>query len=61
MAKINVNKIIRCLLVPDFLFYPGWGLILPAFAVFVTENIDGGDIIAVGIGAGLRGTRARGD
>lgn len=49
MVKINANRIIRYLLVSDFLFYSGWGLILPAFAVFVTDNIEGGDIMAVGI------------
>jgi len=49
MVKIKVNKIIRYLLVSDFIFYSGWGLILPAFAVFVTQNVKGGSIMAVGI------------
>jgi len=49
MIKINTNKIIRYLLVSDFIFYSGWGLILPVFAVYVIEHIEGGDIMAVGI------------
>jgi hypothetical protein len=49
MVKINANRIIRYLLVSDFIFYSGWGLILPAFAVYVTDNIEGGNIMAVGI------------
>jgi len=49
MIKINVNKIVRYLLVSDFVFYSGWGLILPVFAVYIIEHIQGGNIMAVGI------------
>ncbi len=49
MVKINVNKIIRYLLISDFIFYSGWGLILPVFALYVIEHVEGGNIMAVGI------------
>jgi len=49
MFRIKTNKIIRFLLVSDFMFYSGWGLILPVFAVYVTQEIEGGTILTVGI------------
>ena len=49
MFRIKANKIIRFLLFSDFMFYSGWGLILPVFAVYVTQKIEGGTILTVGV------------
>lgn len=45
---IGLNKVIRTLIASDFLLQSGWGLIGPIFAIFVTEQIQGGTIVAVG-------------
>lgn len=47
--KIGVNKIVRVLTVSDILILSGVGLIAPIFAVFVTDQIQGGDLGAVGL------------
>lgn len=43
-----LNKIIKTLILSDFLLHSGWGLIGPIFAIFITQQIDGGNIAAVG-------------
>ena len=42
MAKLN--KVIIRLITADFFFYSGWGLIAPIFAIFITQQIEGGTI-----------------
>jgi predicted MFS family arabinose efflux permease len=45
---IGLNKVIKTLIISDFLMHSGWGLIVPIFAIFITEQIEGGTIVAVG-------------
>lgn len=45
---IGINKVIRTLIFSDFLLQSGWGLIGPIFAIFLTEQIEGGNLAAVG-------------
>lgn len=47
--KIGVNKIVQALTVSDILILSGLGLIAPIFAVFITDQIQGGDLRAVGL------------
>ena len=53
MAKLAINKIIRTLIQADVLFLSAFGLITPIFAVFITEQIRGGDIKVVGFAAAI--------
>ena len=53
MIKFKVNKIIKFLLISDLIFWTGWGLISPIFAVFVVEKIQGGDALVVGVAAAI--------
>jgi len=46
---IGLNKVIRILITSDFLLQSGWGLIGPIFAIFITEQIKGGNLAAVGL------------
>jgi len=46
-----INKVIRILIASDFLLQSGWGLIGPIFAIFLTEQIEGGTIATVGFAA----------
>ena len=42
MARLN--KVIIRLITADFFLQSGWGLIAPIFAIFITQQIDGGNI-----------------
>ena len=46
---IGINKIIKTFIFSDFLFHNGWGLIGPIFAIFITQQIQGGTIALVGL------------
>ncbi len=43
-----LNKVIKTLIFSDFLLQSGWGLIGPIFAIFITQQIYGGSLVAVG-------------
>lgn len=45
----KINPVIRYLTISDILVIGGFGLILPIFAVFITESIKGGTVEVVGI------------
>lgn len=45
---MGINKVIRVLITSDFLLQSGWGLIGPIFAVFITQQVKGGSLAAVG-------------
>ncbi len=47
--KIKTNKIIRYFILSDFVFWTGWGLINPIFAIFIIDKIEGGSPMVVGI------------
>jgi len=46
---ININKVVKTLIMSDFFLQSGWGLIAPIFAIFITKQIQGGDIKIVGL------------
>ncbi len=45
----GLNKIIKTLILSDFLLQSGWGLIGPIFAIFITQQIQGGNLAVVGL------------
>jgi MFS family permease len=51
--KIQPNKVIKYLIFSDFVFWSGWGLISPIFAVFIIEKIQGGSLAVVGLASGI--------
>ena len=51
--KFKFNKIIRYLVLSDLVFYAGWGLITPIFAIFIVNNIQGGTILIAGIASSI--------
>lgn len=57
MKKIKnnyfLNKVIKYLILSDLLFYTGWGLISPVFAIFLLDSIIGGTAFVVGMAAGV--------
>jgi len=51
MAK--VNKVIKNLIKADVIFLSAFGLITPVFAIFVIDQIQGGDVRVVGFAAAI--------
>ncbi len=50
---ISINRVIRVLIASDFLLQSGWGLIGPIFAIFLTRQIQGGNLKMVGMVAAV--------
>jgi len=48
---LGINKVIKILIASDFLLQSGWGLIGPIFAIFITQQVKGGSLEAVGFAA----------
>jgi MFS family permease len=53
MMNIKLNKIVKYLVVSDLVFYTGWGLISPIFAIFLLDSIIGGSAFVVGMSAAV--------
>ena len=53
MVKIAINKVIRILILSDFYLIVGDGLVAPIFAIFLTDQIQGGDIKVAGYAAAI--------
>jgi len=51
--KLKFNKVAKYLILSDLVFYTGWGLITPIFAIFILNNIQGGTIIIAGIASSI--------
>jgi MFS family permease len=51
LALKGINRVIKTLVFSDVLIMGSIGLVAPIFAVFITENIQGGTIEVVGIAA----------
>jgi hypothetical protein len=42
--KITMNPIVKSLIISDFLLNSAWGFLSPIFALFLAQNISGGDV-----------------
>ncbi|MFH1088266.1 MAG: MFS transporter [Patescibacteria group bacterium] len=51
--KLKINKIIKYLILSDLVFYAGWGLFTPVFAIFIVEKIQGGNALTIGIATAI--------
>jgi len=49
----SVNKVIRVLIISDVALLTGLGFVAPIFAIFLTENIKGGDIEVAGFASAV--------
>ncbi len=50
---LKPNKIVKYLILSDLVFWTGWGLATPVFAVFIVEKIQGGNVLVVGIASAI--------
>jgi predicted MFS family arabinose efflux permease len=41
----NANKIVKTLIYSDFILNGAWGLLAPIFAIFILQDIVGGDVV----------------
>ena len=48
----SINKVVKVLVLSDLALMFGWGLVSPIFAIFITQQIQGGDAKVAGIAAG---------
>lgn len=46
---INISKVIKILITSDFFLQAGWGMSGPIFAIFLTNQIKGGNLKMVGL------------
>lgn len=53
MIKLSINKVVKTLIQTDLVFISAFGLTAPIFAVFITEQIRGGNVKIVGLAAGI--------
>lgn len=51
--KGRINKVIKVLVFSDLFLNAGWGLIGPILAIFIINNIQGGNLRVVGISVGI--------
>jgi len=49
----SINKVIKVLVSSDLALLFGWGLINPILAIFIVENINGGDAKVAGMAVGI--------
>jgi len=53
MARFSLNKVVKTLIQADLVFLSAFGLIAPIFAVFIIEQINGGNVKVVGFAAAI--------
>lgn len=53
MFHIRFNAVVRRFVLADLIWLGGWGLMSPIFGVFVVNDIPGGTVLTVGIGAAI--------
>ncbi len=52
-GNFRVNRVVQILTVSDIVMISGFGLVSPIFAVFVTKQINGGDIFTAGLAGSI--------
>ena len=50
---MKINRVIRTLVTSDFLLISGFAVFGPVFAVFITQNIEGGTLAIIGFTAAV--------
>jgi len=50
---LRINKILRALLISDVVLISAFGLVAPIFAIFLTDKIEGGSLVVVGIAGAI--------
>ncbi len=48
VKDLKVNRVVRSFVISDLLFWGGWGIVNPIFAIFVVNKVPGATIATVG-------------
>ena len=51
--NLKISRVVKYLILSDLIFWSGWGLVSPIFAVFVVEKIQGGNVAVVGVATAI--------
>ena len=51
--NLKVGRVVKYFIICDLIFWGGWGIVQPIFAVFVLENIAGATVVTVGVLAAI--------
>ncbi len=49
----KMNRVIKFFILSDYLFWGGWGLLSPVFAVFILQRIGEASVFTVGVAAAI--------
>ena len=49
----SINKVIKILVLSDFFLLAAWGLVTPILAIFITDKIQGGNVVVAGMAIGI--------
>ena len=49
----RINKVVKIMIFSDLFLNSGWGLIGPILAIFIINNVQGGNAMVVGIAVGI--------
>ncbi len=49
----RINKVVKIMVFSDLFLNSGWGLIGPILAIFIVNNVQGGNVRVVGIAVGI--------
>lgn len=52
-TMLGINKVIRVLILSDVIILTGLGFVSPIFAIFIADNIQGGDVRVAGFAASI--------
>lgn len=53
LKKFKVNRVIKYFILVDLVFFGGWGLIGPIFAIFILEQVATANLITIGAVSGI--------
>jgi len=53
LKRLRINPVVRMLIGSDFLIVSAFGLLAPVFAIFLTDNIQGGSVEVAGFAAAV--------
>ncbi|MCL4399743.1 MFS transporter [Patescibacteria group bacterium] len=52
-GELKMNRVVKFFILSDFLFWGGWGLLSPIFAVFILQRLGSANVFTVGAAAAL--------
>jgi MFS family permease len=51
--EIKMNRVVRFFILSDYIFWSGWGIVNPVFAVFILQKIGEANVFTIGAAAAV--------